>query len=90
MPRLAFSSLRVRLVGLVLLALLPALVTMLYAAHVNRRHAEQRIHQDGRDRVHRVTGNFQHLSEGVRHLLVALSRMPAVRGGDGPARRACG
>jgi diguanylate cyclase (GGDEF)-like protein/PAS domain S-box-containing protein len=85
MPRLAFSSLRVRIAGLVLLALLPALVAMLYTARINRRHAEQRVHQDGRDRVHRVTGSFEQMAEGVRHLLVALARLPSVRGIDGTA-----
>jgi diguanylate cyclase (GGDEF)-like protein/PAS domain S-box-containing protein len=55
---------------------------MLVAGYINGRIAKQSVRHEGRDRVHRLHSEFEHLANGARQLLAALSRMPALRGED--------
>ncbi|MEK7447076.1 MAG: PAS domain S-box protein [candidate division NC10 bacterium] len=77
---------RVRLAVLVLLALLPALGLILYAAREDRRLATANGEEDAL-RVARLAA-LQHspLVEGAHHLLIGLTHLPAVRSLDA---RAC-
>jgi signal transduction histidine kinase len=77
-----FSSLRVRLWLLVFLALVPALGLMLYTASEQRRRAAFEV-QDNALRLARLaSSNQERLVEGAHQLLVALTQVPDVRGGN--------
>ena len=79
------SSLRVRLAVLVLLALLPALGLIFYAAREDRRLATAQAEQDAL-RIARLAA-LQHsqLIEAAHHLLVGLTHLPAVTSLDAGA-----
>jgi len=73
------SSLRVRLLGLVVLALLPAVGVMLYTAEEQRRAAVADV-QATALRVARLAATDQgRLIAGARDLLAALAHLPEVR-----------
>src|SRR5687767_15500827 len=78
------SSLRTRLLLLVLMAVIPALGLMLYTAAAQRRLAVAQIH----DEVVRLAGlasaTHGRVVEGARQLLVGLSHYPEVVSKDGP------
>ncbi|MBD3884062.1 response regulator [Phormidium tenue FACHB-886] len=75
------SSLRIRLVLLVLLAVIPALGLILYTASAQRRSAAS----EAQENLFRITkfaaATERQASEGARQLLIALSQMPAIRQG---------
>ncbi len=75
----ALASLRVRLLGLVFLALIPAMGLILYTASEQRQRAANQV-QDNSLRLARVAAaNQEQLVEGTRYLLIALAQLPAVR-----------
>jgi len=80
--RRLFSSLRVRLLLLVLLAFLPSLILTLHTAAEQRRLAEVQVRQTALRVVRLATSNQDQLVEGARQLLVALAALPSVRGRD--------
>jgi signal transduction histidine kinase/CheY-like chemotaxis protein len=79
MPRFSFSSLRVRLLLLVLLAVVPALALILYTGLEHRRLAAHHAHEDVLRVVRQATLQEDVLLAGARQLLVSLARLPEVR-----------
>lgn len=77
-----FSSLRVRLLLLVILASVPGLILTVYSAAEQRQNAEQEVMQTALRLVRLATANQDQLVEGARQLLVALAALPAVRNRD--------
>ncbi len=79
MARWSFHSLRTLLVLLVLLAVTPALVLILYTASEQRRVAAAHV-QDEALRLARIASSQQQrFIEGARQLLIALAKRPDVR-----------
>ncbi len=79
MARWSFHSLRNLLVLLVLLAVTPALVLILYTASEQRRVAAAHV-QDEALRLARIASSQQQrFIEGARQLLIALAKRPDVR-----------
>jgi len=84
MSRLARSSLRTRLAGLVLLAVLPAMGVALYSGVVARRQAAAAAWAD-MERLARLTVvSEERFIEGARQLLATLAQNSAVRSGYAP------
>ena len=82
MAGLSLSSLRSRLLLLVLLALVPALGLMLYTASEQRRLAAVAV-QDSALRLARLASlDQERLIDATRQLLGTLAQIPEVRGGD--------
>jgi PAS domain S-box-containing protein len=79
-PRL--SSIRVRLVFLVLLAVIPALGLILYTAAAQRRSAAINAQENLLRLVKVAAANQRQASFGARQLLIALAQMPEIRGGN--------
>jgi signal transduction histidine kinase len=77
-----FSSLRVRLVLLVLLASLPALALTIYSNREQRKLAEASVEKDILRLSQLATINQETFVENTRIFLVALSHMDAVRSPD--------
>ncbi|BAY08462.1 PAS domain S-box protein [Calothrix sp. NIES-2098] len=76
------SSLRTRLVLLVLLAVIPSLGLILYTAAVQRRSAALDAQENLLRMVKLAAANQRQASEGARQLLIALSQMPEIREGN--------
>jgi len=88
MARLSFSSLRVRLLLLVLLAIIPALGLILYTASEQRRLAATNV-QEGALRLARLASSDQgRLIDGARQLLIGLAQLREVRHHNSRACRA--
>ncbi|HVP15423.1 MAG TPA: ATP-binding protein [Terriglobales bacterium] len=83
----AFSSLRVRLLSLVLLAALPALGLVLYSDIELRREAETRSLARTRDLAARACENIENALADVRVVLQTMTQAPEVRALD---RANCG
>ena len=77
-----FSSLRVRLVLLVLLAALPALLLTIYSNTEQRKLAEASVEKEILRLSQLATINQETFVENTRIFLIALSHMPAVRSPD--------
>lgn len=82
MKKLTFSDLRVRLVLLMLLAVVPALGVIFYAAEEQRRAAAVEAQQNALRLARLVSANQEVLIAGTRQLLTALADAPALRAGD--------
>src|SRR5215467_46783 len=82
MKKLSFSDLRVRLILLVLLAVIPALGVVFYAAQEQRRATALEAQQNALRLARLVSANQEVLIAGTRQLLTALADAPAVRAGD--------
>lgn len=82
MIRPHFTSLRTRLLALVLMALTPSLLLMLINAHERRREAVNEIEKDAARLIQRTAGECQRLLDGSRDLLVVMAQTPEVRGFD--------
>lgn len=78
--------LRVRLIRLVLIAVLPALILILYSAGEQRRKDSQMAKRESLRLVRVVAASQQRLVDSTRQLLIALSLLPEVHGRD---PRAC-
>jgi signal transduction histidine kinase len=86
MTQHSFSSLRTRLLFLVLLAVLPAVGLTLYTAWEQRREAALAAQREALRLAEIVSANHERLIEGARQLLAGLARLPEVRRRDA---RAC-
>ncbi len=82
MKGVCFSSLRVRLILLVLLALVPALGLIFYAAEDQRRSTAIEAQQNALRLARLVSANQHDIIEGARQLLTAMAQIPMVRGGN--------
>ncbi|MBI3107986.1 MAG: PAS domain S-box protein, partial [Candidatus Rokubacteria bacterium] len=85
MTRGVLSSLRVRLAVLVLLALVPALGLIFYAAREDRRLAAVQAEDDALRIVRLAALQHSQMVEAAHHLLVGLTQLPAVRSLDAEA-----
>ena len=79
MTRFSFSSLRVRLMLLVLLAVIPALVLILYTASEDRRREKTKVEENALQLARLASANQERLIEEGHHLLIGLAQIPAVR-----------
>ncbi|MBD2101369.1 PAS domain S-box protein [Leptolyngbya sp. FACHB-261] len=87
-PRHTFlSSLRARLVLLVLLAVIPALGLVLHSASMQRRYAESRVRENLLRYTKFAAANQKQATEGTRQLLIALSELPQLREGNADCNR---
>jgi len=77
--RLSFSSLRVRLGLLVLLAVLPALAVVVYTGMEHRQLAAADAQAESHRLARRIAGRQTRLAEETHRLLIALSKLPEVR-----------
>jgi len=82
MRRFSLSSLRVRLLLLVLLAALPALGLILYTDLEQRRLAATQAQEDALRLARLAAADQAQLIQGAHQLLAALAQLPAVRSGD--------
>jgi len=82
-----FSSLRARLILLVLFALLPAMVILLYNAAENRDREAARVQADVLTLSRLAAGQQEQVIESARQVLISLAQLPEVRQGD---PEACG
>jgi serine phosphatase RsbU (regulator of sigma subunit) len=85
MVRTYLSSLRVRLILLILIAVLPALGLILHTASEQRRLATAQAQEDALRLARLMSASQEQAIEGARQLLVALAQMPSVREGDSAA-----
>ncbi len=76
------ASLRVRLLGLILLALVPLFGLMLYAASEQRLQGAQLAQEDALRVARLAAARQEQLIEGARLLLIALAQLPAIRNHD--------
>jgi signal transduction histidine kinase/HAMP domain-containing protein len=83
--RNALASFRTRVVLLVVLAALPALVFILYAAAEQRRQATEHARESTLRLVQIAVIEHEHLIEETRQLLGLLARVPEVAGDDAAA-----
>jgi hypothetical protein len=77
-----FRGLRFRLVALVLLAILPALLLIVYVTTEQQRLAVAQAREDILKSVRATANGQEQIIEGARQLLVALSQLAAVRSRD--------
>ena len=82
MARFSFSSLRARLLLLVLLAVVPALGLTLYTGLEQRRLAAVEAQEDALRVLNHSTMQQDLLIAGARQLLVTLAHLPQVRKRD--------
>ena len=82
MIRFSFSSLRFRLILLVLLAVIPAVALMLYTTVEQHRLEAAHVQEDVLRLARLAVLDDKQLIDGTRQLLVVLAHLPEVRGGD--------
>jgi len=87
--RIFFSSLRTRLVLLVLLSVVPAIGLILYTASAQRRTATLEAQENTLQLVRLAANNQRQVVEGTRQLLTILAKLPVVRKGKSPDAIAC-
>ncbi|MBC1221350.1 PAS domain S-box protein [Nostoc sp. UCD122] len=76
------STLRIRLVFLVLLAVVPALGLILYTASEQRRTATAEAQEQTLRLARLAANNQKQVVEGTRQLLIILAQLPVVRQGN--------
>ena len=79
-----FSSIRARLTVLVLLAVVPAILLVLYEGLRQRRLEEDKVEEGAVRLAREATRNQRRLAESTRQLLAAMAQVPAVRQGTPP------
>jgi signal transduction histidine kinase/HAMP domain-containing protein len=83
-PRL--RSLRLRVMGLVILALLPAFGMMVFTASESRSQAIEQTQQNAMRLTELAAANQRQLIDGARDILITLAQLPAIQNQD---RAAC-
>jgi signal transduction histidine kinase len=78
----ALGGLQARLVLLVLLAVMPALGLALYSDFEERRLRRAQVQEEALRLARLLSADHERLIEAARQLLVALARLPVVRGGN--------
>ena len=78
MNHFSFSSLRFRLILLVLLAVIPALGLTFYTGLEQRRHAAEHVQSEAMQLARRVSAEHERLIEGTRQFLYMLAQLPQV------------
>jgi signal transduction histidine kinase len=87
MARFSFSSLRVRLLLLVMLAMVPSLGMIVYTAWEQRRLSTVKVQEDALRLARLIASEKKQSIEGGRQLLISLAQLPEVRRHDS---RTCG
>src|SRR5450631_1236841 len=82
MTRFSFSSLRTRLLLLVMLAGIPALAFVLSSGFEQRKLAEEQVSESALHVARLAAASQSQFTEGARQLLLALSRLTEVQGGN--------
>src|SRR5437867_2136152 len=82
MTRVTFTSLRVRLLLLTILAVLPTLGLALFMAAEHRRLKTVDVQEHSRHLVRVIADRHEQLLEGTRQLLTSLAQMPEAYQGD--------
>jgi len=82
MTRFSSSSLRVRLLLLVLLAVIPALGVVFHHAYEGRRLEKAQAQEDALRLARLASAEQERLIEGARQFLGLLAQFPQVRGGN--------
>ncbi|MBM4307003.1 MAG: HAMP domain-containing protein [Deltaproteobacteria bacterium] len=77
-----FSSLRFRLILLVLIAIIPALIIIIYSGLEQRKHARLNAFNKGMDLAKEISKDHQQLIETARQILFTLSQMPQIHEGN--------
>jgi nitrate/nitrite-specific signal transduction histidine kinase len=77
-----FGSLRLRLVGLVLLAVVPAMGVVTYSAFEQRRLATAQTQENARQVVTAAASVQEQMIESTRQFLTVLAQFPILRGPD--------
>jgi PAS domain S-box-containing protein len=79
------SSLRGRLVALVLVAVLPSFAILIYAERDQRALLVRQVGVEAHDLARLVAERHQRAADRARGLLTGIARLPSLRAGDGPA-----
>ncbi len=82
MSTTTLTSLRVRLLVLIIAAVIPALVFIFYTASEQRNRREAEIREQTMRVAKLATNNIEQLVEGSHQLLIGLSKLPAIRNYD--------
>jgi len=82
MKRFSLTSLRSRLLFLILLAVLPALGLTLYTGLEERRIQEAQVRENTLRLTRLAAGDLVQVIEGARQLLIGLAQLPEVRQGN--------
>lgn len=83
--RARMGSLRLRIVGLLLLALLPAFAAMVFSAAQSRTRAIQETQDYALRLTELAAANQRRLIDGARDILITLAQLPAIQSQDRPA-----
>jgi PAS domain S-box-containing protein len=81
-PAMRLSGLRARLLGLVVLGLLPAFALVAYLNLEEQAERRQQAYEDALRVARLAVGEHARLVENTHHLLLGMSRAPAARGGS--------
>ncbi len=82
MKTMVFSSLRVRLILLVLAGVIPLLILLIYAGFELRNRAADDVQQDAAQLVIRAVNEQQRLVNETRQLLSVLAKVPQIQNDD--------
>ena len=85
MPAFVVSSLRTRLIILIVAAVLPALGFIFYTASDQRSQRESQIREEAMHTARLAASNIEQLVMGSRQVLIGLSKLPTVRNYDSSA-----
>jgi PAS domain S-box-containing protein len=85
MPAPFLSSLRIRLLLLIIMAVIPALIYIFYTAAEQRDHKESEIREETMHVARLAANSIEQLIEGAHQVLIGYSKLPAVRNYDSPA-----
>lgn len=86
MEREHWSRLRFRLVLLVMLGGIPAFGLIVFTAAEQRRLSAVQVQENSLRMARLASATQERLIEGARQVLLILSRMPEVKGGDAAGR----
>ncbi len=80
-----FSTLRARLIFLVIFAVIPALVLIVYTNFEQRQQRVFELQQNATQVAHQISQNQNRLFSGAQQLLIALAQLPEIRQHDAVA-----
>lgn len=83
--RSKLRSLRLRVIGLLILALLPAFALMVFTASESRSRAIKETQANALRLTELAAANQRQLIDGARDILITLAQLPAIQSQDRPA-----
>jgi PAS domain S-box-containing protein len=78
MPAFSFSSLRVRLLLLIIISIIPALMLLFYSASVQRSEKEDETRAATMRAAKLAANNLEHIMEGTHQVFTALAELPGI------------